>query len=266
VTTRSVSEVTDIGAGVPVVLVNGNYQERSSWRPFAAELASLFRVVTFDFPSQGKAPSVEEFSSVAHYAEYTTQILQQVGIKSEDAVMIGMSAGASIVRYLACEGGHRFKTQFMFGMSPGGLPDYYRQLYGSFIDCLRGSGVAAFSRQTMFLNFSGPFFNGMPLLAEGLIAAFERMYRGREVELEALLMLALDDEVCDPRPGRFRSPAYFGRGEDDGTIPRASLTDYVARCTGELLECVEIAGGHTFCLEQPELTAAFVRARLQALG
>jgi pimeloyl-ACP methyl ester carboxylesterase len=259
------THVRQSGAGAPLLIVNGNYQDQTSWKALSAELERSFRVITFDFPNQGRMPVVPEFRQVEQFADYVQLVIRRLELDSSQTVVLGFSAGASIIRYLATERSCHFKAHFLLGMCPGGMKAYYSQWFGTLLDAAREDGLAALARMTMFVNFTGELFQSLPLLKVGLTASLIKSFQGREPALEALLSLALDPRVSDPAPARFHGPAFFLRGERDVTIPRDSLTGYVARCSGAHLEYVETPGAHAACLEFPEATAAIVLQKLKSL-
>ncbi len=258
-------QVRQSGTGSPLLIVNGNYQDQSSWKGLGAELERSFRVITFDFPNQGRMPVLPDFRRVEQFADYVELVARRLQLDLAQTVVLGFSAGASVIRHLATERNLEFKAHFLLGMCPGGMKTYYSQWFGTLLDAAREDGLASLARMTMFVNFTGELFQSLPLLKVGLTASLLKSFQGREAALDALLSLALDGRVCDPPPGRFAGPAFFLRGERDVTIPRDSLTDYIARCSGPHLEYVETPGAHAACLEFPEDTAAIVLEKLKSL-
>ena len=258
-------QVRQSGAGAPLLIVNGNYQDQSSWKGLVSELERSFRVITFDFPNQGRMPVVPEFTRVEQFADYVELVIRRLELDTSRTVVLGFSAGASVIRYLATERNRQFKAHFLLGMCPGGMKTYYAQWFGTLLDAAREDGLASLARMTMFVNFTGELFQNLPLLKVGLTASLIKSFQGREPALEALLSLALDERVSDPSPARFAGPAFFLRGERDVTIPTASLTEYIACCSGPNLEYVETPGAHAACIEFPEETAAVVLQKLKSL-
>jgi pimeloyl-ACP methyl ester carboxylesterase len=259
------AHVHQAGAGPPLLIINGNYQDQTSWKGLSAELEGSFRVITFDFPNQGRMPVLPEFRRVEQFADYAEFVIERLELDPSETVVLGFSAGASVIRYLATERQYAFKAHFLLGMCPGGLRTFYSQWFGTLLDAAREDGLAALARMTMFVNFTSELFQALPLLKVGLTASLLKSFQGREQALEALLSLALDERVCDPAPGHFSGPAFFLRGERDVTIPKAALADYIARCSGAHVEYVETPGAHAACLEFADETAALIVQKLRTL-
>ncbi|HAF29075.1 MAG TPA: alpha/beta hydrolase [Bacteroidales bacterium] len=82
---------TDIGQGVPVVLLHGYLESLEIWGDFAVELSKKFRVLSFDIPGHGNSDVLSE----AHTLQALVEILKSAlcNLNVEKCFMIGHSMG-----------------------------------------------------------------------------------------------------------------------------------------------------------------------------
>jgi pimeloyl-ACP methyl ester carboxylesterase len=90
----------DIGAGHPLVLINGFASTMDMWNPpVIAELARYFRIIIFDNRGTGYTPTSETPFSISLFAEDTAALMDTLGIRQ--AHVLGHSMGASVAQELA---------------------------------------------------------------------------------------------------------------------------------------------------------------------
>lgn len=82
---------TDIGQGVPIVLLHGYLESLEIWGDFAVELSKKFRVLSFDIPGHGNSDVISE----AHTLQVLSKILKRTltHLNVEKCFMIGHSMG-----------------------------------------------------------------------------------------------------------------------------------------------------------------------------
>lgn len=89
----------EIGAGFPLVLINGFASTMDTWNPpVLAALAAHFRVIIFDNRGTGYSSTAKEPFSIALFADDTLALMNALGICR--AHVLGLSMGASIAQEL----------------------------------------------------------------------------------------------------------------------------------------------------------------------
>jgi pimeloyl-ACP methyl ester carboxylesterase len=85
---------SDIGSGIPVVLLHGYLESHEIWGDFANQLSKYFRVISFDIPGHGKSSLIEKNDSIESIALHINDALEKLNIPK--CFMIGHSMGGYI--------------------------------------------------------------------------------------------------------------------------------------------------------------------------
>jgi len=85
------------GSGPPVVLVHGMGDDRTSWRPFAEELADVAHVVLYDRRGYGDSSAPEHYArtTINEQAEDLAALMDGLGLSG--ALLCGLDIGALVV-------------------------------------------------------------------------------------------------------------------------------------------------------------------------
>lgn len=87
--------------GVPMILIHSLPNDHSVWLYQIAHFATFFRVVAVDLPGLGRSPRALEGLSMRDLAEACWAALDDVS--REPAVVVGLSIGAGVAKYMAAE-------------------------------------------------------------------------------------------------------------------------------------------------------------------
>jgi aminoacrylate hydrolase len=87
------------GEGPPLVLISGLGGKGTSWKPFLAQAAKHFRVLTFDLRGSGLAPRLAEGTTIRDLAQDALRLLDAVDLHG--AAIVGRSMGGMIAQELA---------------------------------------------------------------------------------------------------------------------------------------------------------------------
>ena len=111
--------------GDPLVLLHGYATSSTVWRPNIAALANRYRVYALDLmPNLGKSRVKRIFSDRAEFAEWLTEVLDELQIEQAD--MMGQSMGGFLTTSYALEKPDRLKKIVL--LAPGRL----RTIWGRF--------------------------------------------------------------------------------------------------------------------------------------
>lgn len=109
----------DVGAGRPLLLLNGTGSPMAEWDPaLLAGLAQHRRVVVFDYPGlglSGPAPSRITFSAVANW---TADLISVLGLGTPD--VLGWSMGGFVAQQLAIRHPASVRRLVLAGTNAGG--------------------------------------------------------------------------------------------------------------------------------------------------
>lgn len=95
--------------GAPLVaLANGVLADARGWAPQVAVLSKRYRVLTFDFPGQGRSEALERPVRVSEQAQGASALLEEVG--GARVHWIGISYGGEVGLTLAAHRPERFES------------------------------------------------------------------------------------------------------------------------------------------------------------
>lgn len=85
---------TDIGSGIPIVLLHGYLETKEVWNEFAKELAKTNRVICIDIPGHGESENIAETHTMELLAEQIHVLLTD--LFANECIMIGHSMGGYV--------------------------------------------------------------------------------------------------------------------------------------------------------------------------
>jgi pimeloyl-ACP methyl ester carboxylesterase len=87
------------GSGAPIVLLHMNQQSSALYLELMAVLAPELRAIAIDYPSHGMSDHISVQPTIADYARYVLEVMDELGIRK--ASFLGESAGAVVCIELA---------------------------------------------------------------------------------------------------------------------------------------------------------------------
>jgi pimeloyl-ACP methyl ester carboxylesterase len=108
--------VREIGAGPPILLINGLGAHVAMWAPLERALAG-FRIVSFDAPGTGRSSTSLKPVSVRRLALIATGVLDHFEIDQADA--LGYSMGGIVLQQLCADAPDRIRRAVLVATSPG---------------------------------------------------------------------------------------------------------------------------------------------------
>ena len=253
----------EVGAGSPLVLLNGTASPMNEWDPaFLAGLAAQHRVIVFDYPGlgdSGRAPSAWNFDAAS---DWVSEFLSQVSPGSPVDVL-GWSMGGFIAQRLVVRHPANVRALVLAATNPGGSqavlgPQWVQDIDSSSssdADYLRtnypASGRAAGKRFLDRLNAavdSGayPEVDTPDATLEAMVAA-EDPWLASDVNLRDLRTIT--------------KPTLVITGRQDLITPALNSRRIAALIQGSKLMLVPHAG-HSFVFQQPASVTAMINAFL----
>lgn len=108
----------ELGAGEPLLLLNGTGSPMSEWDPaFLERLSQRARVIVFDYPGLGQssAPARDSFAGIA---SAVSQLLTDIGVQRAD--VLGWSMGGFVAQHLLRSASGQVDRAVLMGTNPGG--------------------------------------------------------------------------------------------------------------------------------------------------
>lgn len=253
----------EVGAGSPLVLLNGTASPMNEWDPaFLVGLAAQHRVIVFDYPGlgdSGRAPSAWNFDAAS---DWVSEFLSQVSPGSPVDVL-GWSMGGFIAQRLVVRHPANVRALVLAATNPGGSqavlgPQWVQDIDSSSssdADYLRtnypASGRAAGKRFLDRLNAavdSGayPEVDTPDATLEAMVAA-EDPWLASDVNLRDLRTIT--------------KPTFVITGRQDLITPALNSRRIAALIQGSKLMLVPNAG-HSFVFQQPASVTAMINAFL----
>ncbi|HZC30407.1 MAG TPA: alpha/beta fold hydrolase [Gaiellaceae bacterium] len=230
--------------GTPMILIHSLPNDHSVWLYQIAHLATWYRVVAVDLPGLGRSPRTRPGLSMADLSAACWDALDAVS--REPAIIVGLSIGAGIAKYMAVSRPDRTRALVVTGAGyhqeggalvakrilrhePGYLRDgiaYRRtQLEGNFSEAFRSSDL-------------GRYF--VDLFAE----------RNATADVSSILALLRAHDPADPPDlhGAIAAPTLIVAGGADRSLERQR--ELQRRVAGAELVVLDGAG-HCCNMEQP---------------
>jgi 3-oxoadipate enol-lactonase len=247
------------GAGEPLLLIQGMSGTHASWgRPFRSLLEEEFEVFAFDNRGIGFSPETEEPFTIAEMAADTVALLDRLELES--AHVLGISMGGMIAQELALAHPARVRTLALgctYCGGPGSQlmdPQDFQELAEA-----QASGNRDRVLEAMWkLNLSPGFRErvGEAGFAEFTAMATSVPIRSRTVQLQVQAILGHDTSARLPG---LELPTLVVHGTADRVLGYANGPLIDSLLPDSHLQTFEDVG-HLFWWEQPEDSAALVRA------
>ena len=235
-------------SGRPIVFAHFTPADHSSFVYQMDHLSTWFRCIGIDLPAFGKSPTAQPGLTVPDIAQACWEAMDEV--TDEPAVLVGISTGSSVVRFMAHQQPER---TLAIVMSSGGRtyrPDEVHQR----IPVYREHGLA-FRYQHILEEYS-------PAFRESEMGRyFARLFAERNPRADLASIIELFTALRQPRPewldSSLKAPTLIITGSLDAAHQRAFA--HQARIPGCELVTIE-GGGHACHMEQPwEWDAHFLR-------
>ncbi|WCB93982.1 esterase/lipase [Baekduia alba] len=253
------------GAGEPLLLIMGMSGTHLSWgEPFIADLERDFDVVAYDHRGIGRSDPESAAFSIVDLADDAVGILDALGWTS--AHVLGISMGGMIAQELALSHPERIRT-LTLGCTYCGGP-------GSAL-----APQATIEKLSAGMITSHPpdrelaIRNGFEVNVSAAFAAREGTYESFRAMAKALpapvpvIMLQMQAIAQHDTSARLATlggvPTLVIHGDEDAMLPVENGRLIASLIPGAELEVLE-GVGHMFWWEQPERSAALVRAHADA--
>ncbi|HEX5898258.1 MAG TPA: alpha/beta hydrolase [Solirubrobacteraceae bacterium] len=249
------------GAGEPVLLIQGMSGTHLTWGDaFLAGLGEDVEIVTYDHRGVGESTPQDQPFATAQLADDAAGLLDALGWES--AHVLGISMGGMVAQELALRHPRRIRTLALGCTYAGGVeaqladPALIQELAGALL-----SGDRERALRTGFkANLSAAH-----VADEAHWPPFQAMAMALPVAVPVIMlqMQAVMGHDASVRLGAIEAPTLVVHGTEDRMLPVANgelIARLIPHARLELLEGV----GHMFWWEQPERSAALVRAHVLA--
>ena len=245
------------GEGMPVLLINGHFQSRSSWDPIISDLSRYHKIITCEFPNQGISPTDISFCTMRHYAEFIKDFLDYSKISPESAIVYGFSFAGNVIRCMSQEMGIRFKAIIYGGIASGRLAPFQIRRFETWLQILNQADFNVFMKNLMLQVFSPAFIANNGSHFEELVDAYELYYAHRPEALKALMLALIDFcHTLIPMRESYVEPVHIIGAESDLIMPASYVEEY-----GRELNAVTthiLPGGHSLRVEQQEALSSVI--------
>jgi 3-oxoadipate enol-lactonase len=245
------------GRGEPLLLIQGMSGTHLTWgEPFLSRLEPDFDCVIFDNRGIGRSTPVAAPFTIAELATDALTVMDAAGL--ETAHVLGISMGGMVAQQVALAAPERLRTLTLGCTYPGGpgssliAPEDAGPLFEAF-----ASGNLERVMQAAYaVNLSSGFradqanYEAFAAMASALPA------RQQTVQLQ---IQAIGGHDTQERLAEISAPTLVIHGTEDRMIPVANGELIASLIPGAKLEIFE-GVGHLFWWEQPERTAALIRA------
>lgn len=244
---------TMIGAGRPLVLLNGYAATAADWDPvFLGALSTSFEVVLPDHRGMGTSTwgVDDELLSVSSMAEDVLAVMDALSLSS--VPVVGWSMGGFVAQTVAGADPSRVSALTLLSTDPGGPaavpadPDVWARLTDA-----SGSPAEQATRLLSVL-FPAPLAEDLdeqvgPLVAEGRAALDHRVLRAQEAAMDVWHAVA--------PPAAPSLPTLVACGSVDAVIPAANASLLAERWQAPTASTFQ-GCGHAFMAQVPEVLAA----------
>lgn len=251
------------GAGEPYLLIQGLSGTHASWgEPFLAALEPGLEPIAYDHRGVGRSAPHDGPFSIADLADDAAGLLDALRI--ERAHVLGISMGGMIAQELALRHPARVRT-LALGCTYAGGPEGRitdRAVIERLLEAMRSGDTERMLRTSYEINVS-PAFAQDP----AHYAAFREMAVSvpvaAPVVLDQLRATAVHDTSA--RLAAIAAPTLVVHGDADRMLDVANGRAIARAIPGARLEILE-GVGHAFWWEQPERSAALLRAHALGAG
>lgn len=208
--------VRELGAGPPVLLINGIGAHTRMWGLMERTLSGS-RVISFDAPGAGRSSTPLGVTSVRSLAQLSVQVLDHFEVERADA--IGYSMGGIVLQQLLADHPARVRRAVLVGTSPG-----IGAVYGPALSMLNVSTPVRFLSDRLYARSVGAMVGGR--------ARTDRQWVDDHLPVRLLHRPSLTGysrQVASlatwsglPLLGRIRHPVLVLAGDDDPLTPVAN--------------------------------------------
>jgi pimeloyl-ACP methyl ester carboxylesterase len=251
-----------IGAGRPLLLINGSGATLDTWDPvLLAALGAKRRIVIFDPRGMGATTDVAgDRLTVEEMADDAAGLLAALHIKRTD--VLGWSLGGFVAQEVAIRHPARVRRLVLASSSPGGRNATEATPKVQAIDEKTTRGLAAPDEFLPILFPPQAQDAGNAWIARllgqpgGCCEAFTPEAGGRQVAAQRRWYAASGGD--EKRLGRIEAPTLIGAGALDRDVPAANARLLHRRIRGSKLKSYRDAG-HAFLIQHASAFAAVVR-------
>jgi len=238
--------VARVGAGEPLLLLNGLGANLEMWQPLVRELAGEREVIAFDLPGTGRSARPSRPLRMRELANVVTGLLDQLGLERSD--VLGYSLGGMVAQELAHRAPSRVHRLVLCATTPG-LPSLPPD---PLVTALMLTPARYWSRQLAELI--------VPIIAGGRTArdgrALEAGLSRRLLQPPSALgylyqLYALTGWSSHPWIRGVRHPALVLHGDRDPVVPLANGRYLAQSLPHGRLEVIPGAG-HLFLFDEPD--------------
>jgi poly(3-hydroxyoctanoate) depolymerase len=250
---RATVAVAEVGAGPPLLLINGIGAGMNTWRPLGRRLYDRHRLILFDAPGSGSSAGLRQPLRMPGLAGLVAELLDRLGHDQVD--VLGYSWGGALAQQLAHDAPERVRRLILASTAPGlggRLP--------SLVALAFLSSPLRFLPES-YLGWLSPMIYGGASLRGGTAR------RGRTgVALVgepasqlgyAHQMYAINGWTSLPWLHRIGQPTLVVSGDDDPLVPLQNARMLAERIPHATLAVIP-GGGHLWMLEVPDRSAALV--------
>ena len=240
-----------IGAGPPLLLLNGIGANIEMWQPLASRLPGR-RIVMFDFPGTGGSPALPRPLRMATLARLVEALLETLQIPQTD--VLGYSWGGVLAQELARQSPDRVRSLILAATTPG----------------LGGQPPAPWVMAAMMtpLRYYSPAYLRLvaPLIYGASVGADETHVQARRSGPPSLVgythqLYAVTGWSSRPGLGRLRAPTLVLASRSDRLAPLRNSRILARQIPGATLQV--LPGGHLFLLQEPARAAALIEGFLR---
>ena len=258
-TTAGSLHVADQGPkdGDVVIFANSLGTDFRVWDKVVARLPDGLRMIRYDKRGHGLSdcPPRGTWGMGDHVAD-AAAVMDALGAK--DAVFVGLSIGGMIAQGLAAERPDLVRAMVLCDTGAKiGSPEMWDQR----IEAIEAGGIAALQDAILERWFTSAFREG----AAGEFAIWRNMLVRTSLDGYVGSCQAIRDTDLRESTSRLRIPTLAICGDQDGSTPPDLVRETADLIPGAEFQLIRGAG-HIPGVEQPEATAAAVRAFLQRVG
>ena len=250
----------ELGAGPPLLLLNGYAAAKGDWDPaLLDQLSAVARLICPDNRGVGDSTAATEDLSVAEMADDTRALMDVLEL--ETAVVAGWSMGGFVAQELAARAPERVERLVLLATDPGGANSVRTpaEVEARLFD---HSGTPR-EQATRMLHV---------LFPEQVAAEMDSEFGELVAEARAALSpaalsaqeSAMDRWHREADPGRLAAiaaPTLIAHGTEDAVIPFANAERLATGIAGSRLVPFE-GGGHAFMAQEPQRLGQLIAAFL----
>jgi 3-oxoadipate enol-lactonase len=240
-----------LGAGPPILLVQGLGYGARGWGPALDHLAADFQVVAFDNRGFGASDVPPGPYTTAQLAEDAAAVLDAAGL--ERAIVVGSSLGGMVAQELALSRGDRVERLVLVSTTPGGA-EAHPMPSGTLALMAEAPTLAPDVALRRFVeNALGPD-------AQGLVDGVVEYRTANPPDLGGWQAQAAAGATHDAleRLAELRSPTLVVHGTEDAVVDYRNGELLAERIQGARLELLD-GCGHLVPWEEPTRFAELVR-------